>query len=88
MKNKNQKTSSSNISDPFVFEGKTHYMQRIADLVRAGHSQYVMGAIPVKKAGFFASKMESAHHTHYSCLVEACCARRSDLRQKLGGGQP
>lgn len=87
MKNKNQKTSSSNISDPFVFERKTPDMRRIADLVRAGHSQYVMGAIPVEKASSFASKMESAHHTHYSRLVKACCARRSDLRQKLGGKQ-
>lgn len=74
MTNKKPKPSSGNISDPFVFEKKTPLMQRIADLVRSGHTQYVIGTIPAGKAGFFAAKMEAAYRTNYSNL-EACRAR-------------
>lgn len=52
------------ISNPFIFTKKIVYMQRIADLVRSGHTRYITGEIDIKKAGFFASKM----NFHYSCL--------------------
>jgi len=76
MNNNNHRTDALNISDPFVFSKKTPYMQRIGDLVRSGHTQYVIGTIPPEKAGFFAAKMESTYHTHYSTL-EACRARQN-----------
>jgi hypothetical protein len=71
MKNRN----ATNIADPFIFRFKTAFMQRIADLVRSGHTQYVMGTIPISKAGFFAHKIEAQYHTDYSKL-EACRARQ------------
>ena len=52
------------IKNPFVFNRKTAFMQRIADLVRTGHTRYLMGEISIEKAGFFASKM----NFHYGCL--------------------
>lgn len=64
-----------NISNPFVFTKKTPFMQRIADLVRSGHTQYMNGVIPVEKAGFFAQKMEAQFQTNRS-KVEACRARK------------
>lgn len=51
------------IENPFVFTKKAPFMQRIADLVRTGHTRYITGDIPVNKAGFFAAKMDF----HYGC---------------------
>lgn len=61
--------------DPFVFAYKTPLMQRIADLVRSGHTEYVLGTIPVHKAGFFAAKMDRLLQTSRNKL-EACRARK------------
>jgi len=61
--------------DPFVFTYKTPFMQRIADLVRSGHTQYVQGAISTDKAGFFAGKMDSLLQTSRNKL-QACRARK------------
>lgn len=54
---------AKNYSNPFVFTFKTPFMQRIADIVRAGHTQYIMGTIPLNKAGFLAYKFENQFHT-------------------------
>lgn len=51
-------------------------MQRIADLVRSGHTQYTMGTIPLNKAGFLAFKFENLFNTGRSKL-EACRARKN-----------
>lgn len=64
-----------NCIDPFVFTHKTPFMQRIADLVRSGHTKYVVGTIPIKKAGFFADKMDSLLQISRNKL-EACRARK------------
>jgi len=64
-----------NISNPFVFKKKTPFMQRISDLVRSGHTQYVQGVISVEKAGFFSFKMEAQFQTNRS-KVEAFRARK------------
>lgn len=69
----NQSTAL-NFSDPFIFTYKTPFMQRIADVVRSGHEQYVMGTIPMEKAGFLAHKFETQFKTHFS-KVESCRAR-------------
>ena len=61
--------------DPFVFTYKTPFMQRIADLVRSGHTQYVLGTIPTEKAGLFAGKMDSLLHISRNKL-QACRARK------------
>ena len=53
-----------NSVDPFVFTRKTAYMQRVADLVRNNHVRYVTGQIPMKKAVFFAQKMDLYYHCH------------------------
>jgi len=72
----NMNTSASlNISNPFVFTKKTPFMQRIADLVRSGHTQYVQGVISVEKAGFFSFKMETQYGTAKN-KVDACRARQ------------
>ena len=68
------KNPSQNYSNPFIFEYKTPFMQRIADVVRAGHVQYAMGTIPVEKAGFLAHKFETQFQTHLG-KVESCRAR-------------
>jgi len=44
-------------SNPFVFFSKAAFMQRISDLVRTGHSFYVMGELPIEKVAGFYSKM-------------------------------
>ena len=49
-----KKVTSSN---PFVFFSKAAFMQRISDLVRTGHSFYVMGELPIEKVAGFYSKM-------------------------------
>ena len=68
--------STINCSNPFVFTYKTPFMQRIADIVRAGHTQYTTGTIPVNKAGFFAHKFENQFQTGRSKL-QACRARKN-----------
>ena len=67
--------SKVNVSNPFVFTHKTPLMQRLADLVRSGHTQYVMGTIPIEKAGFLAYKFETQFRTNIG-KVEACRARQ------------
>jgi hypothetical protein len=66
---------NSGISNPFVFSKKTPFMQRIADLVRHGHTQYVLGIVPIEKAGFLAYKFEFQFHTTIS-RVAACRSRK------------
>lgn len=66
-----------NSVDPFVITKKTVYMQRIADLVRLNHHRYVLGQIPLKKAAFFAAKMD----LYYNCYADKMTAHRS---RKLG----
>ncbi len=59
-------------SDPFVFTKKTVFMQRISDAVSSGSTRYIQGVIPVKKAGFFASKI----HSRYDCQISGVQALR------------
>jgi hypothetical protein len=65
----------SNTLTPFIFTYKTPFMQRIADLVRTGHTQYIMGTISDSKAGLFAQKFEQKFQTGRS-NVQACRARK------------
>lgn len=68
------KSTTLNFSNPFVFTYKTPFLQRIADVVRSGHVQYVIGTIPLEKAGFLAHKFETQFKTHLG-KVESCRAR-------------
>lgn len=68
--------TNTNCSNPFVFTYKTPFMQRIADLVRSGHTKFTMGTISLNKAGFLAFKFETLFHTERSKL-EACRARKN-----------
>jgi len=61
--------------DPFIFTKKASFMQRIADLVRTGHSLYVQGVIPIDKAGFLAGKFEQRFQVERNKL-EASRARK------------
>ena len=70
-----EKSNAINYSNPFVFTYKTPFMQRIADIVRAGHTQYIMGTIPLNKAGFLAYKFENQFHTWRNKL-QACRAKK------------
>lgn len=47
--------------DWFVLTKKTVLMQRLADLVRTGHTMYVEGQIPAEKAPYFAAKLDSLY---------------------------
>lgn len=47
--------------DWFVLTKKTTLMQRLADLVRTGHTMYVEGQIPAEKAHFFAAKLDALY---------------------------
>lgn len=64
----------ANFSDPFIHLLKTPFMQRIADLVRSGHTKYTTGTIPISKAGFLAYKFENIFKTNAG-KVAACRAR-------------
>lgn len=64
-------------ADPFVLTKKTVYMQRIADLVRLNHNRYVVGQIPLRKASFFAAKMDLFYH----CNADKMTAHRA---RKIG----
>ena len=44
--------------DWFIFTKKSPLMQRLADLVRTGHTHYVEGLIPVEKAASLAGKLD------------------------------
>lgn len=47
--------------DPFVFNKKTVFMQRIADLVRTGHHHYVSGKIGIDSAAYLAEKFNKLY---------------------------
>ena len=51
-------------------------MQRIADLVRSGHTSYVQGVISIEKAGFLADKFETRYATSVTKL-QASRARQA-----------
>lgn len=54
-------TTSTRRPDHFVFSKKTAFMQRVADLVRSGHTAYVQGQISLEKAEFLAEKFETRY---------------------------
>lgn len=62
--------------DPFIFTRKTPFMQRIADLVRTGHSRYVTGQISIEKVAFFSAKMELLYDCFASRLIQ-CRSRKA-----------
>jgi hypothetical protein len=66
---------SNTALNPFIFTYKTPFMQRISDLVRTGHTKYIMGTISVSKAGFFANKFEQKYQTGRS-NVPVCRTRK------------
>lgn len=68
-------STTTNYSNPFVYKLKTPFMQRIADIVRSGHTQYTMGTIPLNKAGFLAYKFEKQFQTWRNKL-QACRAKK------------
>lgn len=47
--------------DWFIFTKKSPLMQRLADLVRTGHTHYVEGLIPVEKAATLAGKLDDLY---------------------------
>ena len=63
--------------DWFVFTKKTALMQRLGDLVRGGHRDYVEGVISKEKAGWFSGKL----HEHYGVGED----RFSASRKRKGG---
>ena len=63
--------------DWFVFTRKTALMQRIADLVRTGHLQYVCGEIDIAKAAGLTKKFSSAY--------QVCQTRLQASRQRSSG---
>lgn len=49
-------SNSTPFINSFVHTKKTPFMQRIAALVGTGHTQYVIGQVPVMNAGYLAGK--------------------------------
>jgi hypothetical protein len=69
--------------DPFIFTKKAVYMQRIADLVRTGHSLYVGGTIPLEKAGFLAAKFEQRFQVERGKLEASRARKRGEHSARL-----
>jgi len=69
--------------NPFIITKKTVFMQRIADLVRSGHSMYVQGVIPIEKAGFLAAKFESRYQVERSRLEASRARKRGEHSARL-----
>jgi hypothetical protein len=59
----------------FVHTKKTPYMQRISDLVRSGHTQYVLGQVLLRKAGYLAGKFSEILNVNEH-KVAACRTRQ------------
>jgi hypothetical protein len=62
----------------FVHTKKTPFMQRVADLVRTGHTQYVIGQVALKKAGYLAGKFSGTLSINED-KVQAFRARKKGL---------
>ena len=62
----------------FVFSKKTAWMQRIADVVRTGHHDYVLGQIAVEKAKFLAEKFSKHYDTGLSKLEQSRKRKRGE----------
>jgi hypothetical protein len=69
--------------NPFIITKKTVFMQRIADLVRTGHTLYVQGTIPLEKAGFLAAKFEQRFHVERNKLEASRARKRGEHSARL-----
>jgi len=65
--------AQKNRFDPFVYEKKTVLMQRLADLVRTGHTRYMRGEISAERAGRLADKFARM----YDCDLDKMAASRA-----------
>lgn len=54
--------------DVFVFTKKAPFMQRVADLVRNGHTRYVQGEVPISKAAALHAKFSRLYDCHLGKL--------------------
>ena len=57
---------------------KVVFMQRIADLVRTGHTQYVCGKVPILKANALAKKFDLAYKTNITKLEQSRKRKRGE----------
>lgn len=61
-------TAMKKLPDPFVITKKTVLMQRLADLVRSGHREYVFGSIPLDQAARLAGKFDQLYRVDQTRL--------------------
>lgn len=52
--------------DPFVYDRKTVFMQRLADYVRMGYRHYAHGEVPLERAGTLAAKFARLYGVEHS----------------------
>ena len=55
-------------SSIFVFTKKTPFMQRVADLVRTGHTRFIQGEVPPEKAALLHEKFSRLYDCHLDKL--------------------
>lgn len=55
----------------FVFTKKTAWMQRISDVIRTGHHEYIFGQISLEKSKFLAEKFSKHYDTGLSKLEQS-----------------
>lgn len=58
--------------DQFIHIHKKSFLQRIADLSRTGHRRYVLGMVPIERAGALAEKFQ----LRFKIDVDKCVASR------------
>lgn len=69
--------------DWFVFTKKAALMQRLGDLVRTGHVQYVEGSIDLAKAPFFAAKLDHLYRVGLTRLEASRRRKTGDAAFRL-----
>lgn len=67
---------STTFINSFVHTKKTPFMQRIADYVRNGYDQYVLGQVDLKRAGYLAGKL--SENLPLNLDKVATCRRRQE----------
>lgn len=77
------------LPDPGIFQRKTAFMQRIADLVRTGHSRYVQGEIRPERVPILAAKFNHLYQCDQTRLQASRMRREGivDARLLLWVGQ-
>lgn len=59
------------MKDWFILTAKSAAMQRLADLVRTGHTRYVCGRVPIDRAAHFIEKIDALHEVGLSKLEQS-----------------